>query len=423
MKSVVISIALLLSALTLAADLFVVNSESQTLSRLDETSWTIHNAFASLGQYPYASPNRMACGEHEAWVVITYENTLQGIPLDDDGRRVTIFLQDSAAPYDVALHGDLAYVSGSTQNKVYRVDPNAGVVTGELTVGVYPEGLLIANGMLFVCNSGFRLDTYTWGPGTVTVIDLGTFTAVDTLETGLNPQSAAVVNDELHVVCTGDYSSVSGCVSIFGLSDLAPLATLQTGGSPGRITAHGNTVYLGNSWPAGLYVYDAPSRMVQYTPSNAPFSGGSDVHVYGDRLATLDALDYVQNSVLRVYDLADNSLLGSVGAGVGAVDVKDWTEEQSAEEETGPHSLVELAVWPNPARGACSLKLSLNEAGEGQVVLYNLRGQRLRSLATVNGLASWDGRDERGAVCASGVYLARYTDGRRSAARKFTLLR
>lgn len=61
------------------------------------------------------------------------------------------------------------------------------------------------------------------------------------------------------------------------------------------------------------------------------------------------------------------------------------------------------------------------------VSVYNLRGQRVRTLAkdaaprTVSEM-SWDGKDEKGMRLASGIYMLRLTQGNRSVARKVVLM-
>ena len=60
--------------------------------------------------------------------------------------------------------------------------------------------------------------------------------------------------------------------------------------------------------------------------------------------------------------------------------------------------------------------------------IYNLKGERLRALVKAAQTAGrhdirWDGRNDRGAAVASGVYLARIEAGRKVEVRKMTLVR
>lgn len=75
-----------------------------------------------------------------------------------------------------------------------------------------------------------------------------------------------------------------------------------------------------------------------------------------------------------------------------------------------------LRAAPNPFNPATRLSFTLATDGPVEVALFDLRGQRVRTLmsgARAAGTQSvtWDGRDEAGRACASGVYLARATAG------------
>ncbi len=84
--------------------------------------------------------------------------------------------------------------------------------------------------------------------------------------------------------------------------------------------------------------------------------------------------------------------------------------------------------YPNPFNGGTAIPYSLEEAGQVEVSIFSLVGQRLRSLTAgmkPAGAAQlwWDGRDEHGQQVASGVYLYRLSSGSASASRRMVLLR
>jgi flagellar hook capping protein FlgD len=80
---------------------------------------------------------------------------------------------------------------------------------------------------------------------------------------------------------------------------------------------------------------------------------------------------------------------------------------------------VGVFVYPNPGRGPTGVQLHVAGApGDREVfaeaALYDLAGRQVRILhegAIARGLTtvSWDGRDQRGAELAPGVYLLRFT--------------
>ena len=69
-------------------------------------------------------------------------------------------------------------------------------------------------------------------------------------------------------------------------------------------------------------------------------------------------------------------------------------------------------VWPNPFNTTTYLRFYLSQAASVHVAIYNVQGQRVRTLVDAPLHAGahqmlWDGRDERGHSTASGLYFAR----------------
>ncbi len=74
-------------------------------------------------------------------------------------------------------------------------------------------------------------------------------------------------------------------------------------------------------------------------------------------------------------------------------------------------SLSSLHVWPNPFNATTHLGFHLHQATSVHVTIYNVRGQRVRTLANAPLPAGthqlqWDGRNQRGYPAATGAYLA-----------------
>lgn len=83
---------------------------------------------------------------------------------------------------------------------------------------------------------------------------------------------------------------------------------------------------------------------------------------------------------------------------------------------------------PNPFNPETVIRYETGEAGPVRIVVYNVVGQRIRTLVD-QGMAAglhqarWDGRDETGRDVASGTYLVRMDAERFSQTRKILLLR
>lgn len=86
-----------------------------------------------------------------------------------------------------------------------------------------------------------------------------------------------------------------------------------------------------------------------------------------------------------------------------------------------------LIAGPNPFKDQLRIKVEgVKSHGNAVLSIYNLRGRRVRSLKLSLGCTEllWDGRDDAGQRCSSGVYLLRLkVDGRQAGTRKITLVK
>ena len=84
--------------------------------------------------------------------------------------------------------------------------------------------------------------------------------------------------------------------------------------------------------------------------------------------------------------------------------------------------------YPNPFNPVTRIDYALAEATDTKLEIYNVRGQRVRTLVDHHleaGLhfVHWDSRDMKGQSVAAGIYFYRITAGERTATRKMLLLR
>jgi hypothetical protein len=82
---------------------------------------------------------------------------------------------------------------------------------------------------------------------------------------------------------------------------------------------------------------------------------------------------------------------------------------------------------PNPVRDGCQIDFALPQPGRAALAVYNVAGQKVRTLidrTMVAGYHSvrWDGRDDAGAKAGNGVYLYRLEAGRPAFTRTKRLL-
>jgi hypothetical protein len=108
----------------------------------------------------------------------------------------------------------------------------------------------------------------------------------------------------------------------------------------------------------------------------------------------------------------------------------DTSRETTAVEEAGavPQRFALYPNYPNPFNPSTTIRFSLAQAGEAELAIYDLLGQRVAVLLRGTQEAGvhtvqWDGRDDQGRDLASGVFLCRLRAGEQVEMRKLLLLR
>ncbi len=86
------------------------------------------------------------------------------------------------------------------------------------------------------------------------------------------------------------------------------------------------------------------------------------------------------------------------------------------------------SVYPNPFNPRTVIAFSLDISGPANLAIFDLRGQRVRSLvsgdcASGRHQIEWDGLDESGRSVPTGSYICRLTTARESVSRKLTIAR
>jgi hypothetical protein len=108
------------------------------------------------------------------------------------------------------------------------------------------------------------------------------------------------------------------------------------------------------------------------------------------------------------------------------VDSTDVKEQQ--EEQTTVGTFLLHQNYPNPFNPEASIKYALHKDREVEIVVYNILGQDLRTLADEPRRAGsyeiiWDGRDDKGIEMASGICFYRLKAGNYMETKKMLLLK
>lgn len=124
----------------------------------------------------------------------------------------------SREPRAIAFHRDKAYVC-CFDGTVARLDTASLQIEARVSVGANPDGICVANGKLYVSNSGGS--NYPNFDNQVSVVDIASFKEIRRITVGLNPFKLEVnALNQVYVLCRGNYSSVgSSLVRIDALTD------------------------------------------------------------------------------------------------------------------------------------------------------------------------------------------------------------
>lgn len=151
----------------------------------------------------------------------------------------------------IVFAGDKAYVSsyaGPVQidpnarpGKIVEFDVNTLQITREVVVGYQPEEMVIKDGLLYVANSGgYRFPNYD---RTVSVVDLGTFEVVNTIDVAINLHRMRLAPDGLiYVSSRGDYYGTKS--DVFVIDPEAQRVIGRLGVAASEMCMDGDELYL-----------------------------------------------------------------------------------------------------------------------------------------------------------------------------------
>jgi len=273
---IILAIILILPTALLAVDptAYVVNSEGETLSKINLATGAVHNNIVVIGSDVDCYPNQIIIRDTLAYVIASGTDEIQIINLNKEQTVGFINTGASTNPYWMEFYDNrYAFVSFLLTNKLAKVDMQKGTVEHTVPVGHSPEGVLITGGKVYVTNSGYNWGTGGWEFGSVMVYDIATETIIDTIMTDWNPQFMALDDSgRIHVVCTGDYFSSFGAIDVIDPTADTIMASFYVGGSPGQISiGPDHTAYLaaaGWSFSGYVYSYNSLNFEVYHDESN-----------------------------------------------------------------------------------------------------------------------------------------------------------
>jgi len=428
----ILVILVLITALNLWGTIgFVVNSGSETLSRIDFETGVVDEVFCVLGLYP----NRVELTSEFAYVVNSGDNSIQKIDLNTGNTITDIYIENSSNPYDILIDEDLAYVTGGLINKVYKIDLETDTVENSISVGGNPAGMTILNGKLYVGNSDYGTG---YSNCSVSVIDLLTFSVETTIPTEVNPQFLKAINGNIHVSCGGDWNTIFGKICIIDPILNTVTNTLDIGGVTSNFALMpNNIVYVADGFGSSLYAYDADTFEIIYDSLNPFTPGGTMVTSKNENLFVLGG-EWGQNFTVKVLDVNEN-LINEYTVGLYATDIKIVPEAVSVHDKQIPILQYNLTNFPNPFNPTTTISFNLTTkiTENTELNIYNIKGQKVNNFPPsschpefnegregTKFSAIWNGTDENNQPVSSGIYYYNLVvNGNPVASKKCMLLK
>lgn len=414
-KMITIFVCLAWSAALGQPRAYVVNNLAETLSRIDLETGQVQNHVVTLGE----TPNFIGLHSNYLYVLNSISANVQKIDPTTDAVVADIPLPIGSNPYSMAFADSFAYVSGWVSGRIYRVNLSSAQVQGEIEIGGYPEGMAFSGSRLYVTQTGFNPNDFSYGQGRMAVIDLDGFSLENEINVGKNPQAIVQTPDgRLHIVCTGNYIDVAGSVYVFDPIASAVVDSILIGGQPSSAAlSRQGIVYLGaGGWVDNGYIfsYNSYTLEILHGPGNPITTGLGAYSVAIDSMGYLYSCDFGADSVTKLSGLGQ--FVARYGLGDGPQSIVILDTRISGIEDSPEGNLPEfsgfLGNYPNPFNGETIIKFMIhNYEGPAVVEIFDLAGRLVRKLrtGTVGGTGAvlWDGRDFKGDICASGQYFAR----------------
>jgi hypothetical protein len=114
--------------------------------------------------------------------------------------------------------------------------------------------------------------------------------------------------------------------------------------------------------------------------------------------------------------------------GFNGINIYDLGIVPDVDETTAHPPVLSISNYPNPFNPSTTISFALPKAGLVELDIYNIRGQKVKSLLNENFTSgnhtiSWHGMNDCGSTVASGVYFARISSNGKTSSRKLVLLK
>ena len=224
----------------------------------------------------------------------------------------------------VQVSSNVAAVSdGATAGSVKLVDLLSKTIFNTINVGKGPEGMLVKDGNLFVCNSGgWDIDS------TLSIVNLGTMQVTQTINVARKPMEVVATTDGyLWVLCSGE-TQYDANWNVIGHTAAALVRVNPTDGTTSTfqigslgdhplnmaLDAVHNRILIANNQ---VEIFDLATQTFSATPFSVVQANGIDINPLDNYVWVCGPTDFTSNSVVTVYDTNGN-VARTITAGIAS---------------------------------------------------------------------------------------------------------
>ncbi|MGC9151592.1 MAG: YncE family protein [Microbacter sp.] len=315
-----------------AQSMYVLNQGSWNQNNSSLTQFNLLNQTATQNWFMLQNNrglgdtgNDMAIYGGKLYIVMNVSSDIEVTDLTGKSiKKIPLFNGTVARqPREIAFYQNKAYVC-SFDSSVVRIDTASLTVDAMTKAGSNPDGICVANGKLYVSNSGgLNYPNYS---NTVSVIDLATFKPVKTITVLVNPFLLKTGNDKkVYLLSRGNYGSIQGA-----LQQIDPSTDVVTATYPNSAAVDfaisGSKLYYCNydygTKQSSVKVMDLTTGVAADFISDGtsiPLASGIAVDdATGNVYIASSATDYVSNGTVYCFDSTGKKLFSF------AVGVNPW---------------------------------------------------------------------------------------------------
>ncbi|MBC8525306.1 MAG: T9SS type A sorting domain-containing protein [Candidatus Cloacimonetes bacterium] len=337
-------------------------------------------------------------GRHQALIMSSYHNTVKNLTIEDCRGHYILYLPPVRTyAENIKVTGTLPNGGASSGGALFSMsntsivgEPSV-VVNLEITDNLNNEDewpvsaavLLSDRAEAVFVNATIASNNCIGNNGAAITLDSSTLTLINSIVYGNNPR-------QVHL---------TGC-SVYGPDTLTVQNSLIQGGEDDFLTSW----YYELNWLDGNIDEDPQ------------FIGeGNYPYALSDSSPCIDAgtTELPEGIELPEYDLAGNPRIYGETVDMGAY---EWQDTVSATENIIPDiSTTQLTIYPNPfsssdGNPSITVALTLNKSGNTKVEIYNIKGQKIKTLMSAYASPGkyeiiWDGKDNNSKQVSSGIYF------------------